>query len=73
MVGIAVGKIKNGQRLALGLVWLLLSQQKRIFDSTWSEIMEYRMWAVVGIAVGKIGNGQRMACWLVMMRVLGGS
>ena len=78
--------IEYGQWLALPLVKSKMGRgwhwgwcgswchnKKRLFDSTWSEIMEDRMWAVVGIAVGKIGNGQRMACWLVMMRVLGGS
>ncbi len=39
VVGIAVGKIGNGHRLALGLVWLLVSNEIHIFDSTWSEIM----------------------------------
>ena len=42
----------------------------RIFDSACSEIMKYRIWAVVGIAVGKIGYGQRLAWWLVMRWLL---
>ena len=44
-------------------------KEKRIFNSTWSDIMEYRMWAVVGIAVGKIGNEELLALGLVWLLV----
>ena len=74
--------IEYGQWLALELVkpemkrgwhwgWCgsWCHNKKRIFDSTWSEIMYYRIWTVVGIAVGKFGYGQRLALGLVWLLV----